>query len=90
MIKNTPAKAGDAGDAVSIPGSGRPPGGGNGNPLQYSRLENPTEKGRLLGYRPWVGKERDMTEQLSENIHTHFSSTRCLVVNREHSVFTMG
>ena len=38
MVKNPPANAGDVG---SIPGSGRSPGGGNGNPLQYSCLENP-------------------------------------------------
>ena len=37
MVKNPPANAGDEG---SIPGSGRSPGEGNGNPLQYSRLEN--------------------------------------------------
>ena len=35
-VKNLPADAGDAGDVNSIPGSGRSPGGGNGNPLQYS------------------------------------------------------
>ena len=35
----------DAGDPGSIPGSGRSPGGGNGNPLQYSCLENPTDGG---------------------------------------------
>ena len=36
VVKNPPANAGDAGDSGSIPGSGRSPGGGNGNPLQYS------------------------------------------------------
>ena len=40
-VKNPPANAGDAGDASSIPGIGRFPGGGPGNPLQNSRLENP-------------------------------------------------
>ena len=35
MVKNPPANVGAAGDVVSIPGSGRSPGGGNGNPLQY-------------------------------------------------------
>ena len=34
MVKNPPANAGDSGDIAPIPGSGRPPGGGNGNPLQ--------------------------------------------------------
>ena len=40
MVKKLPAIAGDAGDTGSIPGSGRAPGGGNGNPLQYSCWEN--------------------------------------------------
>ena len=40
MIKNPPAKAGAAGVVGSIPGSGRAPGVGNGNPFQYSFLEN--------------------------------------------------
>ena len=43
-IKNPPANAGDARDAVLIPGSGRSPGVGNGNPLQYSCLENPMDR----------------------------------------------
>ena len=44
MIKNLPASEGDSRDSGSIPGSGRFPGGGNGHPLQCSRLGNPTEK----------------------------------------------
>ena len=43
--KNFPAKAGEERDAGSIPGSGRSPGGGHGNPLQYSCLENPKDRG---------------------------------------------
>ena len=42
VVKNSPAKKGDSG---SIPGSGRFPGGGHGNPLQYSYLENPMDRG---------------------------------------------
>ena len=45
VMKNPPASAGDAGDLGLIPGSGRSPSGGNGNPLQYSWLENPTDRG---------------------------------------------
>ena len=45
MVKNTPAKAKDTGDVGLIPESGRAPGGGNGNPLQYSCLENPMNRG---------------------------------------------
>ena len=44
MVKNPPANAGDKRDAGLIPGSGRSPGGGNGNPLQYC-LENPMDGG---------------------------------------------
>ena len=43
MVKNPPANAGDVID--SIPGLGRSPGGGHGNPLQYSCLENPMDRG---------------------------------------------
>ena len=45
MVKNPPANAGDAGDTGSIPGSGRSPGEGNDNPLQYCSLENPMDRG---------------------------------------------
>ena len=41
VVKNLPANARDTGDLGLIPGSGRSPGGGKGNPLQYSCLENP-------------------------------------------------
>ena len=44
MVKNPPANAGDIRDTGLIPGSGRSPGGGNGNTLQYSYLENPIDK----------------------------------------------
>ena len=44
-VKNPPADAGDTRDVGSIPGSGRFPGVGNGNPLQYSCLKNPTDRG---------------------------------------------
>ena len=44
MVKNLLANAGDAGDKGSIPGLGSSPGGGHGNPLQYSCLENPMDR----------------------------------------------
>ena len=50
VVKNPPANAGDATDMGSIPGSGRSPGQGNGNPLQYSCLENPNGQRNLMGY----------------------------------------
>ena len=44
MVKNLSANAGDTGDLGSIPGSGKSPGVGNGNPLQYSCLGNPMDR----------------------------------------------
>ena len=52
----------NAGDLDSIPGLGRSPGGGHGNPLQYSCLENPHGQMSLAGYSPWGHKESDTTE----------------------------
>ena len=49
----------------SLPGLGRSPGGGHGNPLQYSCLENLHGQRNLAGYSPWGQKELDTTEQLS-------------------------
>ena len=63
VVKNSPANAEDIKDSGSIPGSGRSPGGGHGNPLQYSGMENPTDRGVLVGYSPWGHKESDMTEE---------------------------
>ena len=51
MVKKS-ASVYNAGDPDSIPGSGRYPGEGNGNPLQYSCLENSMER-NLVGYSPW-------------------------------------
>ena len=55
----------NAGDLDSIPGLGRSPGGGHGNPLQYSCLDNPQGQGSLVGSSPWGCKELDTTECLS-------------------------
>ena len=61
----------NAGTLGSIPGLGRSPGGGHGNPLQYSCLENPHGQRSLVGYSPWGRKESDTTERLSTHIaHT--------------------
>ena len=45
MVKNSPSNAGDVSDVGSIPGSRRSPEGGHGNPLQYSCLNNPKDRG---------------------------------------------
>ena len=58
MVKNPPANEGDDEDVGLIPGSGRSPGGGDGNPLPYSCQENSKD-------RPWGHKESDTAEQLS-------------------------
>ena len=58
VVKNLPASAGDSG---SISGSGRSPGGGNGNPLQYSCLENPMDRGALWVIVHGGHKELDVT-----------------------------
>ena len=62
MVK---ASAYSTGDYSSIPGSGRFPGEGNGNPLQYSCLENPMDR----AYSPWGLKELDTTERLHFTTH---------------------
>ena len=63
VVKNLPASARDARDAGSIHGLGRPPGAGNGNPLQYSPLESPMDRGAWWAtYSPWGRKESDITE----------------------------
>ena len=59
--ENPPANAGDIRETGSIPGSGRSPGGGHGNPLQYSCLDNFMDRS-LVGYSPWGHKESDTAE----------------------------
>ena len=58
VVKNLPVNTGDAG---SIPGSGRSPGKGNANPLQYSCLGNPMDGGAKQAIVHGVAKESDMT-----------------------------
>ena len=63
----------NAEDLRSVPGLGRSPGEGSGNPLQYSYLEDPMDREcygqrSLAGYSPWGRKELDMTEQLERGL----------------------
>ena len=58
VVKNLRASAGNIRDVGSTPESGRPPGEGNGNPLQYSCLENPHGQRRLMGFSPLVAKSQ--------------------------------
>lgn len=80
--KESICNAEDAGDVSSVPGLGRCPGGGHGNPFQYSWLENLHVQRSLAGYSLWGHKELNMTERLStahstpppvknRPIHTH-------------------
>ena len=58
MVKNLPANGRfDPADAGLIPGTGRFPGGGNGNPFQYSCPGNPMDRRSLVGYSPWGHKK---------------------------------
>ena len=66
--RNLPADAGDIRDKSSIPGSGRSPGGGHGNPLQYSCLENPMDRGAWQATVHGVTKSWTRLKELS--MHT--------------------
>ena len=72
MVKNLPANAGDPG---SISGSGRSPGEGNSNPLQYSCLENSMKE---KGYSPWGRKQSDMTGQLTHTQRMNIRAVECV------------
>ena len=92
MVKNLPANAADARDVGSILELGRSTGGGNGNPLQYSCLENGQR--RLVGYSPWGCKELAMTKQLSKhtctcicNTHTYINTHMYVCTYRNQLIF---
>ena len=78
VVKNPPANAGNIRDLGSIPGSGRSPGGGNGNPLQYSswRIPWPEEPGGLWS----VGSQR-IRHNRSDLTHTHEHWGTCMFSN---------
>ena len=69
VVKNSPSSAGDVAEVGSIPVSGRSPGGGNGNPLQYSCLENPMDRGAWWATVHGVTKSRT---QLNTHTQTHW------------------
>ena len=68
VVKNPPVHAEDTRDTGSIPWSGRSPGGGNGNPVQYSCLENPMDRGAWQATVHGVVKSQT---QLSTHTRTH-------------------
>ena len=69
VVKNLPANAGDTRDARSIPGSGRSPEGGNGNPTPVFLLGKSHGQRSLVSYSSWGHKESDTTELLSTQQH---------------------
>ena len=76
VVKNPPANAGDIRDTGSIPGWGRSPGGGRGNPLQYSCREKPMDRGAWRvgwGYSPSGHKESTQVKPLSRTLGSMYS-----------------
>ena len=71
VVKNLPANAGDVRDMVSVPGSGKSPGAGQGNPLQYSCLENPTDRGAWQTMVHRVAKSWTQLKQLSMHAYIY-------------------
>ena len=71
VVKNSPADAGDLREVSSIPESGRSPGGGHGNPLQSSCLENPRDRGAWQATVQRVTKSRTQLKQLSMSLNEH-------------------
>ena len=63
----------NVGDLSSIPGLGKSPGGGHGNPLKYPCLENLHGQKNLASYSPWGHEESDTTERLNIQIYFLFS-----------------
>ena len=70
LVKNLPANAGDERDAGLIPGLGRSPGRGHDNPLQYSCLENPMDRGAWQAMVCGVAKSWTQLTWLSAHTHT--------------------
>jgi len=71
--KESASNAGDTGVMGSIPGLGSSPGGGHGNPLQYSCLENPKDRGAWWARVSGVKKSQTRLKQLSTHIHSPLS-----------------
>ena len=71
--KESSCSAGDIKDVGLIPGSGRSPGGGHGNSLQYSCLENPMDRGAWQATILWVAKSPTRLKRLSMYTHMQFT-----------------
>ena len=86
VVKNPPANAGDVRDAGSLPGSGRSPGGGDGNPLQCSCLENLMDRGDWWATVHRVTKNRT---QLSNQVQLELVKLVSLLKNEEGGKFCL-
>ena len=84
MVKNLPANAGDPRDVGSVPGSGRAPGVGKGNPLQYCCLENSMDRGSWWATVHGI-RESDTTECTHTHTHHHF-----LCVMRTFKIYSLS
>ena len=80
VVKNLPANAGDVRDSGLIPGLGRCPGGWHGNPLQYSCLENPMDKGAWQATVCWVSKSQTLTHDIIACMHPLCNIYMCIFV----------
>ena len=97
VVKNPPANAGDMRDVSLIPGSGRFPGGGHGNPLQCSWLENPMDRGFWRAAAHGVAQNRTWLNRLSTHNtfnQTHFrsnpsSTTFCVILSKSRFLFDL-
>ena len=91
MVKNGPANAEDTRDVGMIPESGRSPGEGNGNPLQYSCLENPMDRGAWWAAFHGVSKSRvQLTTHTFIYLFIFMMQTDlfvCITVRSRHAVF---
>ena len=86
----------NAGGLGLLPGLGKSPGGGHGNPLQHASLEKPHGQRSLVGYSPWGCEESDMTEQLNTararahtHTHTHTHTLHRTIPISEKQVFIL-
>ena len=77
VVKNSPASAGDIKDVGSIPGLGRSPGGGLGNLLQYSCLENPKDRGAWKAAVHGVARSQTRLKQLRTHAQILYMSCMC-------------
>ena len=88
MVKNPLVNAGDIRDAGSTPGSGRSPGGGQGNPLQCSRPKNPRGQRGLTGCSPWGRREG---QNRRDSAHTEAGDTSSVPgLGRSHAPRSYG